>query len=176
MFHPQVDPRFEGDARVRYVYMSYCNDDGVSGSPPIGWMRWDRTTGEERKWVAPPSLTDICLCTLMTADRVPSLHRLSRSWGHLLSIAYLADDFEADAARGFELLSLPGSAAAAQQGIRRWLSLAPASDVVAVDKLYRAVRAADSDPPDGKLSDKELMTLTEADAATWRKRVALVGN
>jgi all-trans-8'-apo-beta-carotenal 15,15'-oxygenase len=58
VFHPQVDPRFEGDARVRYVYMSYCNDDGVSGSTPIGWMRWDRTTGEERKWVAPPG----CFC------------------------------------------------------------------------------------------------------------------
>ena len=58
MFHPQVDPRFEGDARVRYVYMSYCNDDGVSGSPPIGWMRWDPTTGEARTWVAPPG----CFC------------------------------------------------------------------------------------------------------------------
>ena len=39
--HPHVDPRYEGDARVRYVYMSYCNDEGVSGSPPMGWMRWD---------------------------------------------------------------------------------------------------------------------------------------
>ena len=42
----------------------------------------------------------------MTADRVPSLHRLARSWGHLISAAYLADDFELDAARGFRLLEL----------------------------------------------------------------------
>lgn len=42
----------------------------------------------------------------MTADRVPSLHRLARSWGHLISAAYLADDFEADAASGFRLLDL----------------------------------------------------------------------
>ena len=56
--HPHVDPRYEGDARVRYVYMSYCNDEGVSGSPPMGWMRWDRHTGEELKWLAPPG----CFC------------------------------------------------------------------------------------------------------------------
>ena len=41
----------------RYVYMSYCNPEG-SGSPPIGWMRWDRQTGEERTWLAPPN----CFC------------------------------------------------------------------------------------------------------------------
>ena len=53
-----MDPRFEGDARVRYVYMSYCNDEGVSGSPPRGWLRWDRHTGEQLKWLAPPG----CFC------------------------------------------------------------------------------------------------------------------
>jgi len=55
--HPHVDPRFEGDHRCRYLYMSYCNDgapSGSSGSPPIGWMRWDRQTGEQLVWKAPP--------------------------------------------------------------------------------------------------------------------------
>jgi all-trans-8'-apo-beta-carotenal 15,15'-oxygenase len=52
--HPHVDPRFEGDARMRYVYMSYCNDEGVSGSPPVGWARWDRRTGDMCIWRAPP--------------------------------------------------------------------------------------------------------------------------
>ena len=49
--------------------------------------------------MSPRSLLDVTLCTLMTADRVPSLHRLARSWGHLISAAYLADDFELDARR-----------------------------------------------------------------------------
>ena len=53
--HPHVDPRFDGDAKVRYVYMSYCNPEGNSGSPPIGWARYDRRTGETRVWKAPPS-------------------------------------------------------------------------------------------------------------------------
>ena len=52
--HPHVDPRFDGDARVRYVYMSYCNPEGNSGSPPIGWARYDRLTGETLIWKAPP--------------------------------------------------------------------------------------------------------------------------
>ena len=38
--------------------MSYCNDEGVSGSPPRGWLRWDRHTGEQLKWLAPPG----CFC------------------------------------------------------------------------------------------------------------------
>lgn len=53
--HPHVDPRFDGDAAVRYVYMSYCNEEGDSGSPPIGWARWDRQTGEKEVWLAPPN-------------------------------------------------------------------------------------------------------------------------
>ncbi|KOO36613.1 retinal pigment epithelial membrane protein, partial [Chrysochromulina tobinii] len=61
--HPHVDPRFEGDARCRYLYMSYCNDldsegqpgASVSGSPPIGYARWDRHTDETIVWRAPPN-------------------------------------------------------------------------------------------------------------------------
>ena len=48
--HPHVDPRFDGDARCRYIYMSYCNPEGESGSPPLGWVRWDRQTGESVLW------------------------------------------------------------------------------------------------------------------------------
>ena len=44
--HPHVDPRFDGGEAVRYFYMSYCNPDGNSGTPPVGWARWDRHTGE----------------------------------------------------------------------------------------------------------------------------------
>ena len=52
--HPHCDPRFEGDPRVRFLFMSYCNDEGVSGSPPVGWARYDRRTGDLRVWRAPP--------------------------------------------------------------------------------------------------------------------------
>jgi all-trans-8'-apo-beta-carotenal 15,15'-oxygenase len=52
--HPHCDPRFDGDTRVRYVYMSFCNDEGMSGSPPVGYTRWDRQTGEKVVWRAPP--------------------------------------------------------------------------------------------------------------------------
>ena len=51
--HPHVDPRFDGDVRVRYVYTSYCNPEGNSGSPPVGWARYDRRTGETAVWTAP---------------------------------------------------------------------------------------------------------------------------
>ena len=50
--HPHVDPRFEGDANVRFVYMSFCADEPTSGTPPIGWQRYDRTTGEVVRWTA----------------------------------------------------------------------------------------------------------------------------
>ena len=52
--HPHVDPRFDGDAAVRYVYMSWCNEEGQSGSPPVGWARWDRRTEQLAVWRAPP--------------------------------------------------------------------------------------------------------------------------
>jgi len=53
--HPHVDPRFEGAAGARYVFMSWCNAEGVSGSPPIGWCRYDTRTGENVIWRAPPN-------------------------------------------------------------------------------------------------------------------------
>ena len=34
--------------------MSWCNEEGQSGSPPVGWTRWDRNTGEMVTWRAPP--------------------------------------------------------------------------------------------------------------------------
>ena len=85
-----------------------CSDCGVRSyrQPPVG--RSPRRRAAWRRWVSPSALSDVCLCTLMTADRIPSLHRLARSWGHYLSVAYLADAFEADAARGFDLLKLEG--------------------------------------------------------------------
>ena len=46
----------DGDAAVRYVYMSYCNEEGDSGSPPIGWARWDRQTTRKRSACAAKSL------------------------------------------------------------------------------------------------------------------------
>ncbi|KAL1510135.1 hypothetical protein AB1Y20_006467 [Prymnesium parvum] len=52
--HPHCDPRFDGDERMRYLYMSYCNDEGVSGSPTIGWARYDRHTDTTLVWRAPP--------------------------------------------------------------------------------------------------------------------------
>ena len=87
-----------------------CSDCGVRTiRQPTGERSPRRRIAAWRRWVAPAVLSDVCLCTLMTADRVPSLHRLARSWGHLLSVAYLADRFEEDAARGFELLRLEGT-------------------------------------------------------------------
>ena len=71
--------------------------------------------------------------------------------------------------------AVAGAATAAQKGIERWLSLAPASDVQAVDRLFRAVRAADKSL-DGKLDAAELASLAPSDAAIWRARVTLVGD
>ena len=85
-----------------------CNDCGVRTIHPSQPGHQYRRRALWRRWVSPPASSDICLCTLMTADRVPSLHRLARSWGHLLSVAYLADDFERDATRGFRLLHFDG--------------------------------------------------------------------
>ena len=96
-----------------------CSDCGVRSyrSPPVATRskkvlddRLLRRRAVWKRWVSPTSLLDVCLCTLMTADRVPSLHRLASSWTHLMSVAYLADDFEADAAAGFRLLELDGRA------------------------------------------------------------------
>ncbi len=56
--HPHVDPRFEGKPSARYFYMSYCNREGESGSPPVGWLRYDRLSGEEVVWKAPHG----CFC------------------------------------------------------------------------------------------------------------------
>ena len=86
-----------------------CSDCGVRmyRQPPPGRSA-RRRAATWRKWVAPAGLADVCLCTLMTADRVPSLHRLAQSWGHLVSVAYLADNFEEDAAHGFDLLQFDG--------------------------------------------------------------------
>lgn len=52
--HPHVDPRFEGDGRVRHIFMSWCNAEGESGSPPVGYCRFDRLTGKTQVWRAPP--------------------------------------------------------------------------------------------------------------------------
>jgi all-trans-8'-apo-beta-carotenal 15,15'-oxygenase len=62
--HPQVDPRFDGDRRCRYIYSTWCNGnfDGeawsTSGSPPIGWCRYDSASGEAQRWLAPSG----CFC------------------------------------------------------------------------------------------------------------------
>jgi len=98
-----------------------CSDCGVRSyrEPPplpvhsnrprrVADSRLARRRAVWRRFVAPTSVMEVCLCTLMTADRVPSLHRLASSWTSLLSVAYLADDFEADAAAGFKLLELDG--------------------------------------------------------------------
>ena len=86
-----------------------CNDCGVRVyRPPAPGRAGPRRRNAWRHWVSPLDLSAVSLCTLMTADRVPSLHRLASSWAHLLSVAYLADDFEVDAARGFGMLRLDG--------------------------------------------------------------------
>ena len=88
-----------------------CSDCGVRAYrlPSVGRSPRRRTAW--RRWVSPAALTDISLCTLMTSDRVPSLHRLSSSWAHLMSVAYLAGpEFEREAAEGFRLLRLDGRA------------------------------------------------------------------
>lgn len=83
-----------------------CSDCGVRSYRPNAAQ--PRRRAVWRRWVTPSVLADVTLCTLMTADRVPSLHRLASSWESLLSVAYLAEDFEADAAAGFRLLEHSG--------------------------------------------------------------------
>jgi hypothetical protein len=61
-----------------------CSDRGVRTiRQPTGERSPRRRIAAWRRWVAPAVLSDVCLCTLMTADRVPSLHRLARSWGRV---------------------------------------------------------------------------------------------
>eukprot|EP00966_Prymnesium_polylepis_P122734 2837431-Prymnesium_polylepis.2 len=52
---------------------------------------------------------DVCVATIMTSDRVGSLHRLARSWPGPLSVAFLAADFHVDVARGLMVLELDGT-------------------------------------------------------------------
>ena len=51
--HPHVDPRYDGTPSCRYVHMSLCNTPGESGSPPIGYLRYDLREGESVRWWAP---------------------------------------------------------------------------------------------------------------------------
>ena len=72
--------------------------------------------------------------------------------------------------------SLVSSAvSSAKRNMAAWLSLVPEADLVAVDSLFRDVRAADTNQ-DGKLDEAELRSLTAVDRATWMARVEYVGN
>ena len=51
---------------------------------------------------------EVCVATIMTADRVGSLHRLAASWPGMLSIAFLSAAFERDVGLGMRLLRLDG--------------------------------------------------------------------
>ena len=51
---------------------------------------------------------EVCVATIMTADRVGSLHRLAASWPGMLSIAFLSAAFEHDVGLGVRLLHLDG--------------------------------------------------------------------
>lgn len=74
-----------------------------------------------------------------------------------------------------ERAAVTGAAGRAKAAINRWFGLVPASDTERVGLIFRAVRAADTDR-NGKLSASELATLDAADAATWKARVAYVGD
>ena len=63
----------------------------------------------------------------------------------------------------------------AQMALKEWFSYVPSSDVEAVQKLFVQVRSADANR-DGRLDEKELMTLTESDQEIWKKRVELYGD
>ena len=71
--------------------------------------------------------------------------------------------------------ALAASADAAVGALRRWLSFVPASDIQRVEKLLNAVRAADTNPRDGKLSAAELSGMEESDQALWKKVQQLIG-
>ena len=64
--------------------------------------------------VAPPDRdtwdqdSNVCLFTIMTSERVASLHRMLDAWDGWCSIALLVDDYEAAAAQGLEVLSYRG--------------------------------------------------------------------
>jgi hypothetical protein len=70
--------------------------------------------------------------------------------------------------------AVAAEARAAQEGIARWLLLAPIKDVAEADALVRVVTAADADR-DGRLSEAELATLPEPHRKEWKARVDLVG-
>lgn len=62
----------------------------------------------------------------------------------------------------------------AQQELAEWLQLVPEADVKRAAQLFANVRAADTDL-NGKLSQKELESLSQSDRELWKARVALVG-
>ena len=49
--HPHINPLYEGKP-VRYAFMSVGSQIGVS-SPPLGYLKLDRATGERQVWYAP---------------------------------------------------------------------------------------------------------------------------
>ena len=49
--HPHINPNMEG-LPVRYIWMSIGSSSGLS-SPPIGYTRLDRHTGDRQIWMAP---------------------------------------------------------------------------------------------------------------------------
>ncbi len=71
--------------------------------------------------------------------------------------------------------SVVSNARAARKAMDAWLRRAPSADVRAADALFKAVRAADTNR-DGVLSGSEYDNLSQADGATWKARVALVGD
>ena len=48
--------------------------------------------------------SNICLLTIMTQDRVASLHRMLAAWDGWVSIAMLVDDYETAVIKGMDLL------------------------------------------------------------------------
>lgn len=91
------------------------------------------------------------------------------------AIAALEDCRKALSSDAPEKSAVAGAAAKAKASLSRWFEFAPVADVERVGRLFVAVRNADTDR-NGKLSAAELATLDPADAATWKARVALVGD
>ena len=78
-------------------------------------------------------------------------------------------------AKAPQLADVASRAKEAQAAMGAWLALVPEADVRRADELFRATRTADTDR-NGRLDQRELAGLAEADRLAWQARVALVGD
>ena len=78
------------------------NDDAISDAAG-GTGKRKGKRGPRRQ-----AVVDVCMATILTADRVLSFHRLAASWSGWMSAAFLTDAFERSSGLGLRVLNADG--------------------------------------------------------------------